>query len=88
MTEGPFVHSKALVSVKTSFAYHDEISKILFKILDNKGVINIGGKSQFIYDFAKKDNKKLKRIYLKRGAKIGIPFDSSISISKLKKLLR
>ena len=88
MTERPFVHSKAFVNVKTSFAYHDEISKILFKILDNKGVINIGGKSQFIYDFAKKDNKKLKRIYLKRGAKIGIPFDSSISISKLKKLLR
>ncbi len=88
MTERPFVHSKAFVNVKTSFAYHDEISKILFKIIDKKGVINIGGKSQFIYDFAKKDNKKLKKIYLKRGAKIGMPFDSSISISKLKKLLR
>jgi len=88
MTEKPFVHKAAFVNVKTSFAYHDEIASFLFKIINRKGIINVGGKSQFVYDFAKKDNKNLKKIYLKKKSKIGMPFDSSINISKLKKLLK
>lgn len=88
MTERPFVHPKAFANVRTSFAYHDEIAAYLFRILDKKGVINIGGKSQYIYDFAKKDNKKVKKIYLSKKEKIGMPFDSSINLSKLKKILK
>ena len=88
MTERPFIHPKAFANVKTSFAYHDEIASILFKILDKKGIINLGGKSQFIYNFVKKDNKKVKKIYLSKQTKIGMPFDSSINLSKLKKILR
>ena len=88
MTERPFVHPKAFANVKTSFAYHDEIASILFKILDKRGIINLGGKSQFVYNFAKKDNKKVKKIYLSKQTKIGMPFDSSINLSKLKKILR
>ena len=45
-------------------------------------------KSQNIYDFAKKENKKIKKVFLKSNTRIGIPFDSSISISKLKKILK
>ena len=67
MTERPFIHSKAFANVKTSFAYHDEIASILFKIIDKKGVINLGGKSQSIYNFAIKDNKYVKKIYLKKN---------------------
>ena len=88
MTEKPFVHSKAFANVKTSFAYHDEVAKFLFKILNKKGVLNIGGKPQFIYNFAKKDNKNVKKVYLKKNAKIGMPFDSSINLAKLKRILR
>ena len=61
MTEKPFVHKKAFANVKTSFIYHQDVSKILFKLLNKKGIINVGGKKQTIYKFAKKDNKKLKR---------------------------
>jgi len=88
MTEKPFVHSKAFANVKTSFAYHDEVAKFLFKILNKKGVLNIGGKPQFIYNFAKKDNKNVKKVYLKKNEKIGMPFDSSINLAKLKRILR
>ena len=88
MTEKPFVHSKAFANVKTSFAYHDEVAKFLFKILNKKGVLNIGGKPQFIYNFAIKDNKNVKKVYLKKNAKIGMPFDSSINLAKLKRILR
>ena len=45
MTEKPFLHKKAFVNVKTSFIYHDDVAKILFKLLNKKGIINVGGKS-------------------------------------------
>jgi len=87
MTEKPFVHKEAFANVKNSFMYQEAVAQILFKLLNKKGVINIGGKSQFIYDFVKKDNKKIKKIFLKKNIDIGVPFDSSINVSKLKKIL-
>ena len=54
MTEKPFLHKEAFVNVKSSFMYHQDVAKILFKLLNKKGIINIGGKSQYIYDFSKK----------------------------------
>ena len=88
MTERPFVHKAAFANVKTSFAFHDEIVSFLFKIINKRGIVNIGGKSQFIYNFAKRENKKVKKTFLKKKSKIGMPFDSSINISKLKKFLK
>ena len=88
MTEKPFIHDKAFGNVKTSFMFHDDVSKILFKVIDKKGIINIGGKSQFIYDFAKKNNPNIKKIYLNKNLKNIMPKDSSINISKLKKILK
>jgi dTDP-4-dehydrorhamnose reductase len=87
MTEKPFVHKSAFVNVKTSFAYHDDVVRILFKVLDQKGVLNIGGKSKYIYEFAKKDNKDVKKIRLKKKNDIGMPMNSSINIQKLNKIL-
>ena len=86
MTEKPFVHKKAFVDAKTSFLYQEEVAKILFKLINKKGIINIGGKSQYIYDFAKKDNNKVKKIYLKKTK--NFPKNSSINSSKLKSLIK
>ena len=86
MTEKPFVHKKAFVDAKTSFLYQDEVAKILFKLINKKGIINVGGKSQYIFDFAKKDNKKVKKIYLKKIK--NFPKDSSINSSKLKSIIK
>ena len=86
MTEKPFVHKKAFVNAKTSFLYQDEVAKILFKLINKKGIINVGGKSQYIFDFAKRDNKKVKKIYLKKME--NFPKDSSINSSKLKSLIK
>ena len=88
MTEKPFLHKEAFVNVKSSFMYHEDAARILFKLLDKKGIINVGGKSQYIYDFAKKSNREVKKSFLKKNAKIGMPFDSSISTKKLKKILK
>ena len=84
MTERPFVHTEAFANVKTSFLYHDDVCKILFKLIDQKGVINLGGKSQYIFNFAKKDKKNVKKIYLKKNSKLGMPFDSSMNLRKLR----
>tara|TARA_B100001121_G_C18274583_1_gene427817 strand:- start:55 stop:576 length:522 start_codon:yes stop_codon:yes gene_type:complete len=88
MTEKPFVHKKAFTNVKTSFMYHEDVAEILFKILNKKGIINIGGNSQYIFDFAKKENKGIKKIYLKKNNNTGMPFNSSLNIKKLKKILK
>jgi dTDP-4-dehydrorhamnose reductase len=88
MTEKPFVHKVAFTNVKNNFIYQEDIAKILFKLLDKKGIINVGGKIQSVYNFAIKDNKTVKKAFLKKKMNIGVPFDSSMNISKLKKILK
>jgi len=87
MTEKPFVHKKAFSNVKTSFLYQEDVAKILFKLLNKKGIINIGGESKLIYDFVKIDNPKVKKYFLKKNKLNLIPKDSSLNINKLKKIL-
>ena len=88
MTEKPFTHKKAFANVKTNFMYHEDIAKILLSILNKKGVINLGGKSQSVYNFAKKENKLIKKIYLKKNQNLGVPFNSSMNLKKLKLILK
>lgn len=88
MTEKPFVHDKAFANVKTSFMYHEDVAKILFKLLNQKGILNLGGEANYIYDFVKKDKDHLKKIYLRKNNKIGMPFNSSLNLKKLKKILK
>ena len=60
MTEKPFIHKKAFANVYSNFIYHDEVASILFKIINKKGIINLGGTINSIYNFAKKDCPSLK----------------------------
>ena len=57
------------------------------EIINYKGIINIGGKTQTIYKFAKKYNFKIKKNFLNKENKT-IPINSSTNISKLKLLLK
>ena len=88
MTEKPFVHKAAFYDVSNSFMYHEEVAKILLKLLHIKGILNVGGKSQSVYNFAKIENPKVKKIFLKKNKKIKMPINSSINIEKLKKILK
>ena len=63
MTEKPFVHKSAFANVKTNFIYHDDFIKIFLKLLNKKGIFNIGGKAQTVYQFARVDNKSVKKIF-------------------------
>ena len=87
MTEEPFIHKTAFSDVTTNFIFHEEVVSILFKILNYKGVISIGGKIQSPYNFGKKYNKKLKKISVKNKIR-NFPLKPSMNISKIKKLLK
>ena len=53
MCEKPFPHSGAMIDVKKSSIFSDEAAKITLQLLDEFGIINIGGPNQTIYDFVK-----------------------------------
>ena len=88
MTEKPFVHKSAFYDIKNSFMYHDDVAKILLKLINEKGILNVGGKNQTIYNFAKKENPKIKKIFLKKNKKIKMPINSSINIKKMISILK
>ena len=88
MTEKPFVHKVAFSNVITSFMYHEDAVKMLFKLINKKGIINIGGSPMTVYNFAKKDNKNVSKIKLLKNNKIGMPINSSMNINKMKKIIK
>ena len=87
MTEKPFVHKSAYANMKANFIFHDEIIPILKKVINKRGILNIGGPSKSVYNFAKVYNPKIKKIYLKKNDKL-MPKNSSMNLNKLKKLIR
>ncbi len=89
MYSNKFEHKYAYTNVKSNFLTHSQFAKIFPKLLKFKGVLNIGGKTQTIFNFAKKlnPNVKRKKINLKKISLDLLP-DSSTNISKMKKLLK
>ena len=83
MCEKPFIHKFAFSDIKANFMFHEDFVKIIPKILNKIGILNIGGKIQTIYNFAKKNNPKVKK---KSGKKI-FPPNPSMNISKLRKII-
>ena len=87
MTEKPFVHKKAFYDFNTNFIFHDEVAKILFKLINKKGIINLGGKAQTVYRFVKKFDSRIKKTYAKKILGPRYPLNPSMNIIKLKKIL-
>jgi len=65
MTEKPFIHKNAYANVKSNFIYQDDLARIFLNVINKKGTYNIGGKSQTIYNFAKKYKKNIKKLFSK-----------------------
>tara|TARA_B100001741_G_scaffold301307_1_gene289383 strand:- start:1521 stop:2234 length:714 start_codon:yes stop_codon:yes gene_type:complete len=88
MTEEPFVHKFAFNDVEMNFMYHDDFAKILLKLINKKGTINVGGKKQTVYDFVKKKQKNILPMSAKKMINKKFPLKQSMNISKLKKILK
>jgi len=88
MTEYPFIHKKAFSNIKTSFMYQADVAKILPRLIHYNGIINIGGKGQSPYQFAKKDVKNIKKsLFNIKKSKVFMPKNSSMNLTKIKKIL-
>ena len=85
VTEKPFVHKNAYTNVRSSFIFHTEAASIVMKLIDEIGVINIGGKNQSIFQFAKKNSKNVNPIKYKNKTDL-LPKNSSLNLSKLKSI--
>ena len=83
MTERPFLHKSAFKNVKSNFIFHDQFAKIFLKLINKKGIYNVGGKTQTIFNFAKKNNSNVKSI----NSKGELPLKMDMSLNKLKKTL-
>ena len=86
MTEKPFVHKKAFKDLRTNYMFHEDLVNILPKILNLKGIINVGGKSQSVFDFAKKFNTKIKIAKVSKNLKL--PLNQTMNLNILKTILK
>jgi dTDP-4-dehydrorhamnose reductase len=85
MTEKPFAYKKAYTNVYSNYMFHEELVKILPKLINNFGIINVGGKSRSAYDFAKiHNNKTLKS----KNTNKKIYSNQTMNLNKLKKTLK
>jgi len=82
MCEKPFIHKKAFYDIETNFIYQEDVAKIIPKIIDETGIINVGGKTQSVYNFVRASNKDIKKT---SGRKL-FPPRPSMNVSKFKKL--
>ena len=87
MCEKPFLHREAFSDVKTNFIFHEDVAKIIPKILNKKGILNVGGITRSVYHFAKKYNKDIKKVSARKKMGKKFPLNISMNISKLKNVL-
>jgi dTDP-4-dehydrorhamnose reductase len=85
MTEKPFLHDKAYANLLSNFMYHEDLIEMLPKVINEFGILNIGKKSQSVYNFAKKDNPNIKKIFANKGDRT--PLNQTMNLNKLKKIL-
>ena len=84
MCEKPFQHEYAFDDIKTNFLFHEDVAELLPKIINHFGILNIGGKLQTVYNFAKKSNKNVKKI----SGKNLYPSNLSMNLNRLKKIVK
>ena len=87
MTEEPFIHNHAFYDFKTNFIFHENVLPKILKLINYNGIINVGGKSRSVYNFAKKYKPKIKKISAKKVFGKNAPLNITMNINKLKKLI-
>ena len=85
MIEKPFPYNKAFYDLKSNFMFHEDLVKILPKIINQKGILNVGGPTQSVFNFAKKTKKNIKKISGKKNS--SLPLNQTMDLKKLKKIL-
>ena len=87
MTEKPFIHKFAFKDLITNFIFHEDVVNIFPKLIQKRGIINLGGKTNSVYAFAKKFNKNIKGIKAKKLLGKKIPLNHSMNLKKLREIM-
>ena len=61
---------------------------MLVKILNKKGIVNLGGPTKTVYEFAKKFNPRVKKIFNKKNSSNSFPSKPFMNLSKLNKMIQ
>jgi dTDP-4-dehydrorhamnose reductase len=88
MTEKPFVHKKAFCDVEMNFMFHESLAKNLLKLIDKKGIMNVGGKKQTVLNFAREYNKKINKLSAKKIYGKNYPLKQSMNIHLYTKTIK
>ena len=73
--------------LKRTLCFMSHLAKNLLKLIDKKGIINVGGKKECI-NFAKKYNKILIKISAKKMFGKNYPLKQSMNINLYKKAIK
>jgi len=87
VTEKPFVHKNAFTDFKTNFIYHEDLLPKILKLINQKGIVNVGGKSQSVYNFIKKHNPRIKKISAKKILGKNVKLNITMNLKKFKNLI-
>jgi dTDP-4-dehydrorhamnose reductase len=87
MNKKPFPNPKALKDMRKSLMYIEDAAKVTLQLLDETGIINVGGKSQSVYDFVKEENANVEPIYLKDISDVNMAEDCSMDTTLMKKVI-
>jgi len=68
--------------------YIEDAAKATLKLLNENGIINVGGKSQSVYDFVKEENVNIEPIYLKDISDVNMATDCSMDTTKMEKITK
>ena len=88
MCEKPFIHKEAFSDVETNFMFHEDFAKNLLKLLNKKGIINVGGPKKTVFNFAKATNPKVKPVKAKKKLGKKFPLKQSMNIKKYLKIIK
>ena len=88
MAEKPFIHKQAFNDVETNFMYHEDFAKNLLKLIDKRGILNVGGPKRIVFDFAKQTNPTVKPISAKKILGKKFPLKQSMNINKYLKFIK
>lgn len=86
MTDNIYPHKFAFENYITSFVKKSEAAKLVLKLLDKFGIINLGGKTRSSYDFAKDSNTKIKKKLLSKKDIMLIGKNTSLNVDKIKNI--
>ena len=89
-TEGTITkmnRTKALVDMRKSYMFMEDAANVVLKLLNEKGTINVGGKSQSVYDFVKESNPNVEPITLSEISDVNMATDCSMDTTKMNKII-